>query len=177
MNNYPSRCKTISTETIRSLGIAFGSKKEEELFHSFVIGELEERVGASISQMLSREQLDEFDKIDDMEKAEEWLETNVPTYKAKVAKEIEEMKLMLMRLSKRISTSEPDYPAIRSQPIDCLDLSVRTFGCLSRYGIKSIGELIDIPPGEFKLIRNLSVKCLNEIEDRLKEKFDYQLIR
>ena len=176
MRNNVNRCNTISKNTIKSLGISFDNEREEELFHSFVNDELEERIGASISRLLSCEQLHEFDCINDTAEAQKWLEMNVPTYKWKVAREIEEIKLMLMRLVKDISTSESDHKEIRSLPLNCLDLSTRTYNSLVRYGITAIGELIDIAPEEFPRIRNLSVKCLNEIEAKLKEKFNYQIV-
>lgn len=59
--------------------------------------------------------------------------------------EIRSMKLRLMRLGKQIPTAVIDHQKIRPIPIDDLELSIRSRNALKRYGLESVGELIDIP--------------------------------
>ena len=176
MNNSNNK-NGISKETIRSLGIVFLDPAEEKLFHDYVTEELEVNVGTEISKGLTKEQLNEFDSLTDPDEARQWLEINRPTFKAIVDEQITLMKLRLMRIGKTVSTAIGDHADIRPVPIDELDLSIRCRNALKRNGIISIGELIDLPPNELSQIKNLSKYCLDELEAKLKDKYNYQLVR
>ncbi|MBT9258989.1 MAG: DNA-directed RNA polymerase subunit alpha [Clostridiales bacterium] len=56
---------------------------------------------------------------------------------------------------------------ILSLPIDELELSVRSYNCLKRAGINTIGELVNKTPEDMLKIRNLGKKSLEEVESRL----------
>lgn len=51
--------------------------------------------------------------------------------------------------------------------IEALNLSVRSFNCLKRAGINTIGELIAKTPEEMMKVRNLGQKSLEEVQERL----------
>ncbi len=51
--------------------------------------------------------------------------------------------------------------------IDELELSVRSYNCLKRAGINTIGELISKTPEEMMKVRNLGKKSLDEVEEKL----------
>lgn len=51
--------------------------------------------------------------------------------------------------------------------IEELDLSVRSFNCLKRAGINTIGELVSRTPEEMMKVRNLGKKSLEEVEQKL----------
>lgn len=51
--------------------------------------------------------------------------------------------------------------------IDELELSVRSYNCLKRAGIDTIGELIGKTPDEMMKVRNLGRKSLDEVEEKL----------
>lgn len=53
--------------------------------------------------------------------------------------------------------------------IEELDLSVRSFNCLKRAGINTIGELIEKTPEDMLKVRNLGKKSLEEVEEKLAE--------
>ena len=55
------------------------------------------------------------------------------------------------------------------KPIEDLDLSVRSYNCLKRANIHTIGELTQKTVNEMIRIRNLGRKSLKEVEDKLKE--------
>lgn len=61
------------------------------------------------------------------------------------------------------STANPD------RQIEDLDLSVRSYNCLKRAGINTIGELTEKTEEDMMKIRNLGKKSLKEIKDRLQE--------
>ena len=48
-------------------------------------------------------------------------------------------------------------------PIENLDLSVRTYNCLFRAGIRTIGDLLNYPKEQLPRIRNLGKKCYEEV--------------
>ena len=58
-------------------------------------------------------------------------------------------------------------PNILDQEIDTLDLSVRSYNCLLRAGIKTIGGLTAHTATEIKMIRNLGKGSFLEIRNRL----------
>ena len=51
--------------------------------------------------------------------------------------------------------------------IDDLDLSVRSFNCLKRAGIHSVRQLLDFSENDLLNIRNLGVKSIEEVKDKL----------
>ncbi len=53
--------------------------------------------------------------------------------------------------------------------IDELELSVRSYNCLKRAGINTVGELCSKTPEEMMKVRNLGRKSLEEVLEKLKE--------
>ena len=56
-----------------------------------------------------------------------------------------------------------------SSSIDELELSVRSFNCLKRAGVETVGQLRSMAEDDLRRIRNLSRKCVDEIIAKLKE--------
>jgi len=54
-------------------------------------------------------------------------------------------------------------------PVEELELSVRSFNCLKRAGINSVGELIAKTEAEMMKVRNLGKKSLEEVKGKLGE--------
>ena len=57
----------------------------------------------------------------------------------------------------------------KDKTIDELELSVRSYNCLKRAGIGTIGELCDRSEEDMKKIRNLGKKSLEEILLKIKD--------
>jgi len=55
------------------------------------------------------------------------------------------------------------------KPIEDLDLSVRSYNCLKRAGINSLGELIEKSEEDMMRVRNLGKKSLKEVKQKLEE--------
>lgn len=55
------------------------------------------------------------------------------------------------------------------KPIEDLDLSVRSYNCLKRAGIHSLGELIEKTEEDMTKVRNLGKKSLKEVKQKLEE--------
>jgi DNA-directed RNA polymerase subunit alpha len=53
--------------------------------------------------------------------------------------------------------------------IEDLDLSVRSYNCLKRAGINTVGELVRKTEEEMMKVRNLGKKSFEEVERKLKE--------
>ena len=176
MGNLMEKAKTINAATLHSIGITFDNDKEESLFVRFVSEELEQRVGARISSLLNPTELKEFDTIADESQAKLWLEEHVPNYNKLTHEEIISFKRMLMRLNRKISTSSKEREPFRSETIESLNLSAISYHCLKRYGITAVGEIIDLLPSEWHQIRNLSSSCIKEIQQKIEDKYNYQII-
>ena len=66
-------------------------------------------------------------------------------------------------------TEELKSEKICDMSIDELELSVRSFNCLKRAGINTVGELTDKTPDDMMKVRNLGRKSLEEVLGKLKE--------
>ena len=73
-----------------------------------------------------------------------------------------------------LSTNNVTKDNIHNLKIENLQFSKSTFNCLNRANITTIGELLCYSKEDLLRIRNLGVKCLNEIIDTLK-KHDLEL--
>ena len=67
----------------------------------------------------------------------------------------------------RLSENKPSDLEII--PIESMDLSVRSYNCLKRACIRTIGDLIKIEPKELASVRNLGKKSYDEIIDKLEK--------
>jgi DNA-directed RNA polymerase subunit alpha len=59
--------------------------------------------------------------------------------------------------------------AVHEISIDELELSVRSFNCLKRAGINTVGELVNKTDDDMMKIRNMGRKSLDEVRAKLKE--------
>jgi DNA-directed RNA polymerase subunit alpha len=60
--------------------------------------------------------------------------------------------------------------AVREINIDELELSVRSYNCLKRAGINTVGELVNKTADDMMKVRNLGRKSLDEVLAKLKER-------
>nr|MBO2468988.1 DNA-directed RNA polymerase subunit alpha [Bacillota bacterium] len=58
---------------------------------------------------------------------------------------------------------------VLDMPIEELDLSVRSYNCLKRAGINTVGELIQKTEEDMMKVRNLGKKSLEEVQEKLAE--------
>ena len=68
------------------------------------------------------------------------------------------------RFEAEVQTAVDD---ILSKSVDELELPVRPANCLRKIGVRTIGELVEIPEGELLKIRNFGEKSLEEIREKL----------
>ena len=66
------------------------------------------------------------------------------------------------------SASE-DKDRITEMQIEELELSVRSYNCLKRAGISTVGELCNKTQDEMMKVRNLGRKSLDEVVEKLSE--------
>ena len=64
---------------------------------------------------------------------------------------------------------ESGQEKILDMSIDELELSVRSFNCLKRAGVNTVGELVNKTPNDMMKVRNLGRKSLDEVLIKLKE--------
>ncbi|GAC56398.1 DNA-directed RNA polymerase subunit alpha [Gordonia hirsuta DSM 44140 = NBRC 16056] len=65
------------------------------------------------------------------------------------------------------SPAEADHIAAFSLPIEDLDLSVRSYNCLKREGVHSVGELVARTESDLLDIRNFGQKSIDEVKVKL----------
>lgn len=63
--------------------------------------------------------------------------------------------------------SESEKKDFLLESIDELDLSVKTYNCLSRAGINTIAKLISTKKSDLEKIRNMGIKCIEEVNYKL----------
>ncbi|MCQ2537579.1 MAG: DNA-directed RNA polymerase subunit alpha [Lachnospiraceae bacterium] len=66
-------------------------------------------------------------------------------------------------------TETDEKEKILEMSIDELELSVRSFNCLKRAGVNTVGELVNKTPDDMMKVRNLGRKSLEEVLIKLKE--------
>jgi DNA-directed RNA polymerase subunit alpha len=54
-------------------------------------------------------------------------------------------------------------------PIEDLDLTVRSFNCLKRQGVNTIGQLTECTEADLLNIRNFGAKSIEEVKDKLQQ--------
>jgi DNA-directed RNA polymerase subunit alpha len=54
-------------------------------------------------------------------------------------------------------------------PIEDLDLTVRSFNCLKRQGVNTIGQLAECTEADLLNIRNFGAKSIEEVKDKLQQ--------
>ena len=77
---------------LQEMGLSAMPEEQKQKFLDYIEEELEVRIGERISRGLTEEQLNEFDMIEDADRARDWLERNRPDYREIVNRTIEEMK-------------------------------------------------------------------------------------
>lgn len=97
----------IDDQFMNEVGLADMPAAERSAFMVHAEDELEVRVGRTISQDLSEEQLSEFDAIIDTNEAQAWLEHNAPTFRSIVKNVFDTFKQELQDERMRILGIEP----------------------------------------------------------------------
>nr|MCR5154288.1 DNA-directed RNA polymerase subunit alpha [Lachnospiraceae bacterium] len=68
-----------------------------------------------------------------------------------------------------VTTVEQGQPEVVDMSIDELELSVRSYNCLKRAGINTVGELVNKTSEDMMKVRNLGRKSLDEVIAKLKD--------
>jgi RNA polymerase sigma factor (sigma-70 family) len=92
------------------------------------------------------------------------LQENIEQLKVEYRKKIEELKY---KIANPETTEIEEDDLIEYSKIEKLDLSVRSYNCLKRAGINTIGELTQKTEEEMMRVRNLGRKSLKEVKEKL----------
>jgi len=90
-------------------------------------------------------------------------------------KKYEQLQREYVLLNTALATyTEKEEPKIKdlitlNTPIINLDFSVRTFNCLARAGVETLGDISKMTLGELQKVRNLGMKCCEEVIYTLKK--------
>lgn len=97
---------------LQELGLGTLAPEDKRAMLGHIYETLEMRVGMTLAQQMTNEQLDEFEAFidsNDEAGALKWLETNFPNYKQVVADELEKLK-------SEIKSQAPQIVAASAQP-------------------------------------------------------------
>ncbi|CAN5674356.1 DNA-directed RNA polymerase subunit alpha [soil metagenome] len=64
---------------------------------------------------------------------------------------------------------EDEASGVLAQPIEDLDLTVRSYNCLKREGVATVGELLEHSEDDLLEIRNFGQKSIDEVKAKLEE--------
>jgi DNA-directed RNA polymerase subunit alpha len=64
---------------------------------------------------------------------------------------------------------EDEVSGVLAQPIEDLDLTVRSYNCLKREGVTTVSELIEKTEEDLLEIRNFGQKSIDEVKAKLEE--------
>lgn len=123
-----------------------------------------ERVNQIVRKTLRRLRLPQRKNI--LQYGQEYfnLQENVESLKVELRKKIDELKYKIEN-HESIEIEKDDL--VEYSKIEHLDLSVRSYNCLKRAGINTVGELTQKTEEEMMRVRNLGRKSLKEIKDKL----------
>ncbi|MBR3437713.1 MAG: DNA-directed RNA polymerase subunit alpha [Lachnospiraceae bacterium] len=108
---------------------------------------------------------------------EVWTNGTIGPYEAVslAAKVLSEHLALFINLSEKsagtqviVEKAEKEDPPLKDMQIEELELSVRSFNCLKRANIDTVGQLIAKTPEEMMKVRNLGRKSLDEVLQKLK---------
>ena len=68
-----------------------------------------------------------------------------------------------------VEKEEDQSEKVKDMTVEELDLSVRSFNCLKRAGINTVGELTNKTEEDMMKVRNLGKKSLEEVVSKLNE--------
>ena len=85
-----------------------------------------------------------------------------------VAPEVEFVPEEELEASTETVVSNPELDSILATRVEDMDLTVRSFNCLMRADIKTVGDLVNKTEEEIMKVRNLGRKSLDEVKDKLK---------
>jgi DNA-directed RNA polymerase subunit alpha len=64
---------------------------------------------------------------------------------------------------------EDEQSGILAKPIEDMDLTVRSYNCLKREGVTTVGELVQKSEEDLLEIRNFGQKSIDEVKAKLEE--------
>jgi DNA-directed RNA polymerase subunit alpha len=64
---------------------------------------------------------------------------------------------------------EDEQDTVLDTPIEDLELSVRSYNCLKRQGVNSVGQLAECSEADLLNIRNFGAKSIEEVKDKLQQ--------
>ncbi|MEA2477064.1 MAG: DNA-directed polymerase subunit alpha [Actinomycetota bacterium] len=64
---------------------------------------------------------------------------------------------------------EDEVSGVLAQPIEDMDLTVRSYNCLKREGVQTVGELVQKSEEDLMEIRNFGQKSIDEVKAKLEE--------
>jgi hypothetical protein len=101
---------------LQDVGLGSLTGEEKQSFLDYVREELELRTGLELSEKLTEEELDDFDKLgaktDDQEAVKAWMEQHCPDYEKVTQRIFDELKREVLESAGRLLVETPPVPAV-----------------------------------------------------------------
>lgn len=141
---------------------------EEYKFDEDTIDRLSEVLGLfeRATSLMTKAEMDKFNHMD----VDDYLGYNIRIYieeEERKKKEEEEQKRAYRDMFQKPSCGKADKECMKTMPIEVLELSARTYNCLKRAGYNTIGELLALSDEDWRHIRNLGRKGIEEAKAKL----------
>lgn len=92
--------------------------------------------------------------------------TNNPTYKRY---KLLDDKIYSARTNLKKCVSDVHISELHGAPIEDLDFSIRTYNCLKRASINTIGDLLKLTPEQIENIKNMTKNTIREVNTKISE--------
>lgn len=153
---------------ILKMGVSFETEEEMTLFLDVLTEELQRRIEGEGAYLTESGEIPVFQEDPDDDEMLDYLEEQIENAREICSRCKAELRGEILRYREQIAGHSPDYPdELLHIKIEELDLSVRSFNCLKRAGINSLGDIL--AHGELSDIRNLGRKGITEITQMLRE--------
>lgn len=156
------RIRTLDSRDFREMGFLFETDEEVKAFAQIIRKEVKVRICKALLGSVFPELLKEFYNCTDEYEEEIWLGKNY-VYRCLILNE------QVEQLYKQIEKYRSRIPgAILT--IEAMDLSVRIYNCLKRAGLDTVDKVAAFNKiDDLSKIRNLSWKCVNEVQEKLQK--------
>ena len=155
-----------NTAALMNMGLFFETEEEAALFAAVITEELEKRVERDLAQYTGNGIRKGYDIHASHDEKERWIINNLDDYRYIFNRCKDRLCREIIHYKKESPGLTSVFPhEFREHGIEELDLTVRSFNCLKRAGINTLGELLDY--GDLSDIYNLGKKGAEEIMDKL----------
>ncbi|MCR4760546.1 MAG: hypothetical protein K5705_09830 [Oscillospiraceae bacterium] len=153
---------------ILQMGISFETDEEMTQFLTVLTEELQRRIEEKRADLAEQNQLSYFSEDTYDEEIEDFSEICIEDYEETYCRCKSVLRAEILRYRSQIAGRTPHCAdKLLDVTIEELELSIRSFNCLKRVGIHTLGDIL--MHGDLSDIRNLGRRGVEEVTQKLRE--------